>query len=204
MLKDTLAYRSEFYRPEKGIFARYWYALRDNELVPGKAKFNPLDIRSLLQHLIIYEFCSGTKLRLRLAGTAIAKRRGWYPTHDDLSIPEDVERQSPFIRNLKASVEHPCGYHIVSEERDWSGRRTLVETTGFPLTDQKGEARFIFALSHDCSNEYSSLVGKNQVIEAEWREHQFIDIGAGTPAPLVNEDPTCRSETHRVLDRLTA
>ncbi len=169
-------------------FAEFWLDLRDGELIPPRSKLDPSAIKKLLPHIMLFELSSPTELRVRLVGTAIVDRCREDASRQTLAIPEDAEDQTIFQRNIVTVLSQPCGYRLITNEKYANGRSAYVEDVGFPLADRSGEFKFIVTLSRAYTKSYSHLFDMNNVIEQDYIEHQFIDIGAGLPNPIYPQE----------------
>lgn len=172
----------KFLRAENRQFADYWFALRGQNTMPAKTDFNPRTITKLLPNIMMLELGEDRKLTFRLIGTAIVTRRGDDLTNKSIEIPPDTS--SSFLKTYEQVISWPCGFRNVMQEEYASGRMAMVEIAGFPLAGEDGKPRFIIALSQECSKEYSDLWGRNEVSQITTLDHEFVDIGAGTPPPL--------------------
>ena len=180
----------DFDREESDRFAEYWLSLRDNDLVPAKAKLNPARIKDLLPYLMIFERVSTNSFLIRLVGTEIVRRRGKDSTGNKLESYARGSGVSPFLQNLLSVLDRPCGYLTISVEEYTSGAKTFIELSGFPFADDQGIPRYVVSLAIDCSASFTHrnknyLLNQNQTTRQIWQWHKFVDIGAGLPELLI-------------------
>ena len=179
-----------FDRKESASFAEYWHSLRKDELVPAKSLLDPSQLKHHLPYIMIFERISERSFLIRLVGTEIVRRRGKDITGHKLELYSSTHGASPFQRNLMAALDCPCGFLTISIEEYTKGTRSFIELSGFPFADSEGVPRFVVALAIESSRTFSRqnkslLVSQERTTWQEWQFHQFIDIGAGLPEPII-------------------
>lgn len=179
-----------FDRKESASFAEYWQSLRKDELVPAKSRLDPSQLKHLLPYIMIFEKISDTSFLIRLVGTEIVRRRGKDPTGHKLEAYSSTGGNSPFRKNLMSVLDCPCGFLTISIEEYTKGAPNFIELSGFPFADREGVPRFIISLAIESSRSFnrhnkSLLLSRERTTRQEWQFHQFIDIGAGLPEPLI-------------------
>ncbi len=181
---------TNFDRKESASFAEYWQSLRKDELVPAKSRLDPSQLKHLLPYIMIFEKISDTSFLIRLVGTEIVRRRGKDPTGHKLEAYSSAGEESPFRKNLMSVLDCPCGFLTISIETYTKGTQSFIELSGFPFADSEGVPRFIVSLAIESSRSFnrrnkSLLMSQERTTRQEWKFHQFIDIGAGLPEPII-------------------
>ncbi|WP_416897684.1 MAG: PAS domain-containing protein [Minwuia sp.] len=164
------------------LFHSYWWRLRDAcGGVPPRRDFDPAEIKAALPFIVLHDMGEPGKSIMRLCGTGIAERFGLDPTGRDYMEFVSEERRPSAYRELITTASHPCGMRIIIEARYRSGRRTLAESIGYPLTGSKGQPMMLFVdqlierLAPDLNQRAQPLA----IFEV--RERDYVDIGLGVP-----------------------
>jgi hypothetical protein len=122
--------------PVLGSLLRYWQQKRGARILPARRDIDPLEMGpDLLPHLVLADlFDRGTRVRLRLVGTTIAKRLGFDPTGRYL----DAEMQGGWwelVRGLHRLAYCERAPIYAESEFSWgSGRRLEARHLLLPLT----------------------------------------------------------------------
>jgi hypothetical protein len=160
----------------------YWAQLPKREWVPDRHAFDPMAIARILPVVSVLQREAGGDWRFRLVGTEI-ERRWERPltglSYFDINI---VSRQAADIMRLEMSqvVEWPCGSWSLRRVEFRSGRRAVVETLRLPLRANDGSVGLIVSCSGELHERAAPADGAAREI-IMITEHQFLDIGAGTP-----------------------
>lgn len=164
-------------------FATYWYGLPKHELIPQRGDFQPMEVRSILPFVVIYELQTPDRILLRLAGTAVVEEYGEEITgrnYLDLVLPE---RRALASRALHRICTHPVGSLLRLQAVNRDGKLMQRESLTFPVRDHDGTARFVYACTSLSGPHAFSEPPRDGVAIDPDGERTDLDIGAGLPDP---------------------
>ncbi len=168
-------------------FAYAWQAWRGGDLLPKRSSVRIEDIARQLHLVSVIEVISPDIAKFRLAGTALCQAMGVELTglnYFDFTTPE--ERGPRIARTLKL-VEQPCGSHFVFPIAYSSGRTVQSEIVSLPVQPDDSSAPpqiFGIATALEETTLDRPVAQPRQLPLPEG--FQFVDIGAGVPAPDSN------------------
>lgn len=170
-----------------------WLSLPKRDFVPDRSAFDPFRIARFLPVLSVIEDRGVDNWRIRLAGTEIDRRNGQYLTgrdYRDFLHPDVLPMYNAIFR---AVTTLPCGSHEIRRISLSSGRTSLVEVVRLPLRAADGRVRLIVSSNEEvgppslAETQMTSRLQRGEVDSTvaviSPRDHEFIDVGRGTPPP---------------------
>ncbi|MBV1901073.1 MAG: PAS domain-containing protein [Kordiimonadaceae bacterium] len=169
---------------------------RSDGSTPLKSTFSPTKLRRLTPNLFMLERCSKKEISVRLMGSQleVALDRD-VPDHTvfDTLLAKDWQFYDRF---LKACGGASCAGRFARSVQTNDGCTVDVEALGVPLADKEGEPRYMLGvmvarLRHKGSARPSFTIRRNLDV----LDHEFVDLGHGTPEnirpePDSNTPPT--------------
>lgn len=131
------------------IFIDYWLSLSKDGQPPAKADFDPLDVRSLMGQLVIYERLSAEHYKIRLDGTKVVARLGQDATNMNLLDLFNYSDRDGIKTCFETILDHKLGHYSIVEDRFASGRIARVEIVRLPFADPAEVPRFIISCTEE-------------------------------------------------------
>lgn len=161
---------------------KYWRAIRSEELVPDSEKFDVLGVPQLVPTLFIATLvdCEEMVIRIRLAGSDLVERIGFEVTGSNFidSYEEPVQDLAYGIALALHST--PCGLVQINEFHYKHALSDRSELTVLPLVNKQTGARELVGCHQRLGFVDQQDMGRMMFVRPA-EEHQWIDIGAGTP-----------------------
>ncbi|WP_417513294.1 PAS domain-containing protein [Minwuia sp.] len=164
----------------------YWWELRarSGDAIPTRGMFDPAQVKTVLPFVLLHDLSQPDKSILRLIGTAISERFGFDPTGRDYLEFVSEDRRATAYRALWNTATQPCGMRVVIEARYRSGKRTVGESMGYPLTGSRGQPLMMF-VDELIEKDVHDLDQRAQPLDLfHVRERDFVDVGFGVPEPV--------------------
>jgi len=124
------------HEPEFAALLRYWESKRRDGRLPSRADIDPIEIRGLLPHLLLFELVraeAALRFRFRLAGTAFTHLVGRDVTGlclDELGPPERV---APVHNALAAAANSGRPAYLAGRLTLRSQQYMMAKRLGVPL-----------------------------------------------------------------------
>ncbi|MEC9346301.1 MAG: PAS domain-containing protein [Pseudomonadota bacterium] len=167
--------------PASRDWARYWWSLRQGDMVPPRSRFDPVGVPALLRDMMICDLSEPGRVRIRLMGTRMVSSFGFDPTGTDYLDLVAPDRRAEAYRGFIVPARQPCGMQVEGENRYRDGRSMAVEVMAFPLRrDDGGGMQMVFVGSNvDPRHGRFHDLGRATVFHVFSR--RYLDIGAGVP-----------------------
>jgi hypothetical protein len=168
-----------------GALLERWLAWRGDRLMPQRSDVDPLQLKSILPHIVIVEIRAQDLAIVRLAGTAYREMFGLELTgRNIIDLASGEERRIGAYRNFSAAA-WPCGRHAELSYMYSKGLADTFEFLSLPMeADRPGEPRMLI-------NAMQSVLGRRWLnepvlsIAGEPGDFtRYLDIGAGVPPSL--------------------
>jgi hypothetical protein len=166
-------------------FLEVWNRWRGDRLMPDRKDVEPADFVALLPYFIILEVVSDMEANYRLAGTELHRLMGRELTNSnfiDLAPPEDQRERG---WRMHTQVYHPCGSRSIVERIGRDGSVIVTETITLPAYSKNPDTRLILAVVSMLDRRFSEAQTYPTHFIPLANDHEFLDIGAGLPAPWV-------------------
>lgn len=168
-------------------FEALWRALPRQGLIPPRNAFNPAHAARFLRNLILVEAPSQARrsLRFRLVGDALNASVHRNVTGADYLdfIPPDQHAEA--LEAARLICEVPCGIWQLNPIVYERGFVQLVEATIFPLGAGADGIPLMLGNLEFLPGQTKLVNSVDVALNAETsRTFEFIDIGAGVPAPF--------------------
>jgi hypothetical protein len=166
-------------------FEAFWRSLRNDELVPSRASFNPAKASQFLRDLVLLECPSGNPadLRIRLAGDGFQQL-----TSSNLTGQSFIPLMSAAVRDAAVLTTHllfetPCGLWQITPAHLALGYAIELEITAFPLSGATNGVPYLLCLVRriDGILEAKFPIGNPGLALDTALQYRFLDIGAGEP-----------------------
>lgn len=162
-------------------FAKYWFSLPRQGLVPTRQDFDPCTQGPILSTYVIHELISPDFIRVHLAGTGVREQYGTEITGTNyLDFVEDWRKENA-SRSLFVMCEQPCGILAHLRARTSAGKQILNESIGLPMRDNSGAVRLIYYQSNTIHEEGYRDPEADMLMTLEIENEVHFDIGAGLP-----------------------
>lgn len=169
-------------------FIREWCALprKAHTMMPCRDDLSPVRFGAFLPYLCVTEMIEPMQLPIRYAGSVFERAAGYPLTgrnYYDL-LPEGFKRSVAVFHDH--IIRTPCGAFVRDIISTDSGSRYLHETIHLPLSDAKGQVRYVMA--YGLGRKALDDKGKRPLddqSDSHIKDLQYLDLGAGAPTACI-------------------
>ncbi|NVJ98583.1 MAG: PAS domain-containing protein [Alphaproteobacteria bacterium] len=155
--------------------------------LPQKKDINPIQFGEFLHLVCITELVCPRNLQIRYAGSEFERLAGFtieLKNYYDMLPPQFVDTTEQFHSRLMGT---PCGAYVSDMITSGSGSSYLHQTVHLPLSDEKGEVRYllIYGFGNKPVGDHEPRRQGNHNAR-NIKELHYLDLGTGAPAAYVS------------------
>jgi len=156
---------------------RYWERKRGSQPMPRRRDIDPVDIPSLLPHLMLVERTAEGRFRYRLAGTAVVQAYGRELTGH--FIDEVIPEPRRAIAQRHYTTVFTAARPIFVRNRYTAPNATdfVVSRVMLPLATEAGNGVHLVVIGQtfEYSSAFAQRLGGNPTIDAAFDQIEFLD-----------------------------
>ena len=160
-------------------FWDHWTSLPKKSLIPQLRDYLDSAKPAVQPHIVIMDLASPSDINIRLAGTAVVNTVGEITNSD----ADELYVQAVKTRALKqawTAASHPCGYTVLRTYKTVSGLQDTGRALLLPIeitSDRKS------VVIYNGTPTFGGVKLQSDSVQTviDYRELEWIDIGAGTP-----------------------
>ncbi|MDF1792588.1 MAG: PAS domain-containing protein [Thalassobaculaceae bacterium] len=163
------------------IVLRHWLEIAGTALAPSRDDVDPARMMTALPNVGILHIEAPDRPMFRLAGTeyyAVHGRELTGTNYLDLVAPE---RRNQASERLRTIVGQPCGMfgRLIFAVR--SGAQGQTESLVLPLVGRGGSIDMVLFVNERLPNDFAPAEDDQAIDTLDYRDLQYLNIGAGIP-----------------------